>query len=127
MEKMNNKPQGKESVSPSRQSKRRAVVSYANLNPELMAAFKEKYPRGYADYMNEVFKVDKPDGTSFYAISLEVPDAIYLVKVDVKIDDYEDLERGLFGGGSDDDGGDPDELPDDDSSSGFSEEEDSDD
>jgi hypothetical protein len=127
MEKMNNTPKGNESVSPSRQSKRRAVVSYANLNPELLAAFKEKYPRGYADYMSEVFKVDKPDGTFFYAISLEVPDAIYLVKVDVKIDDYEDLERGLFGGGSDDDSGDPDEFPEDDSGSGFSEEEESDD
>jgi len=40
--------------------------------------------------MGEIFKVDKPDGSFFYAISLEVPDAIYLVKVDVKIDDYEE-------------------------------------
>lgn len=127
MEKTSNASQGKGSVSPSHQSKKRAVVSYANLKPDLLAAFKEKYPKGYSDYMSEVFKVDKPDGTFFHAISLELPDAIYLVKVDVKIDDYEDVEKGLFGGGSDDDDGDPDEFPDDDSSSSFAEEQDGDD
>lgn len=126
MENINNKPKGGESVSPSRQSKRRAVVSYANLNPALMSAFKEKYPRGYADYMSEVFKVDKPDGSFFYAISLETDDAIYLVKVDVKIDDYEEMERGLFGGGADDDAADPDEFPDDDSGSSFADSEEED-
>ncbi|HON55185.1 MAG TPA: hypothetical protein PLG03_06520 [Bacteroidales bacterium] len=109
-------------------AKRRAVISYANMSPELMAAFKEKYPRGYTDYMGEIFKVDKPDGTFFYAISLEVPDAIYLVKIDVKIDDYEDAEQGLFGSGySEDEVAEPDEFPDDDASPAFSEEEDSDD
>ena len=118
----------KNNVSSERAAKRRVVVSYANLNPELLAAFKEKYPKGYADYMEEVFKVDKPDGTFFYAISLEVLDAIYLVKVDVKIDDYEDMEKGLFGGGSDDGEGDSDEFPEDEGGGGsFSEEEDSDD
>ncbi|MDP3436212.1 MAG: hypothetical protein Q8S04_03130 [Bacteroidales bacterium] len=127
MEKMSNKPKAKETTgSTDRSSKRRAVISYANLSHELMSAFKEKYPRGYADYMGEVFKVEKPDGSFFYAISLEVPDAIYLVKVDVKIDDYEDLERGLFGGGGDDESSDPDEFPEDDSASSFTEEDDSD-
>ena len=116
-------------MSPDRAAKRRAVVSYANLNPELLAAFKEKYPKGYADYMEEVFKVEKPDGSFFYAISLEVPDAIYLVKVDVKIDDYDDIEKGLFGGSSDDEesGGDSDEFPDDEGGGNFSEDDDSDD
>ncbi len=86
--------------------KKRAVVSYANMSPELAAAFKEKYPKGYADYMGDLFKVDKPDGSFFYAVSVEIPDAIYLVKIEVKIDDYEDVENGLFGGvDSDDDAG----------------------
>ena len=48
----------------SRPQKKRAVVSYANMSPELAAAFKEKYPKGYADYMGDLFKVDKPDGFS---------------------------------------------------------------
>ena len=127
MEKTSNAPNGKGSVSPAHQAKKRAVVSYANLKPDLLDAFKEKYPKGYSDYMSEVFKVDKPDGSFFYAISLETPDAIYLVKVDVKIDDYEDIERGLFGGSSDDDEGEPDEFPDDDSSASFAEDQDGDD
>ena len=110
----------------SSKNKKRSVISYANLSPELLAALKEKYPRGYADYMGDIIKVDKPDGSFFYAVSLEVPDAIYLVKVDVKIDDYEDAENGLFGGGGDIDADDPDDFPDDDTSSSFSEEEESD-
>lgn len=76
--------------------KKRAVVRYDNMSPELQAAFKEKYPRGYADYMGDIFKVDKPDGTFFYAVSVEIPDAVYLVKIDVNIDDYEKAESDLF-------------------------------
>ena len=33
----------------SKPQKKRAVVSYANMSAELAAAFKEKYPKGYAD------------------------------------------------------------------------------
>ncbi len=126
MEKKSNTTKDKtvSKVAPS-QSKRRSVVSYNNLSPELLAILKEKYPRGYADYMGEIFKVDKPDGSFFYAISLEVPDAVYLVKVDVKIDDYEEAADELFGGGSSDvDGADPDEFPEDDSAGSFAEESD---
>ena len=83
--------------SSSRSQKKRAVVSYANMSAELAAAFKEKYPKGYSDYMGDLFKVDKPDGSFFYAVSIEIPEAIYLVKIDVKIDDYEDAENDLFG------------------------------
>ena len=85
-----------------RLNKKRLVVSYANMSPELAAAFKEKYPRGYSDYMGDIFKVDKPNGTFFYAISLEIPEAIYLIKIDVKIDDYEDVEKDIFGDNSED-------------------------
>ena len=77
--------------------KRRAVVSYENMSDELAAAFAEKYPKGYSDYFPDLVKYDKPDGTSFYAVTIEIPDAIYLVKIEVKIDDYEDVENGLFG------------------------------
>lgn len=84
-------------------AKRRLVVSYANMSSELMAAFKEKYPKGYADYMADLIKVPKPDGSFFYAVSLEIPEALYLVKIDVRIDDYEDVEKGLFNDEDDDD------------------------
>lgn len=100
MEKNNNTQESaRTSRMAARQQKKRAVVSYANMSPELANAFKEKYPRGYADYMGDIFKVDKPDGSFFYAISLEIPEAIYLIKIDVKIDDYEDVENDIFGDG----------------------------
>ena len=107
-------------------NKRRAVVSYANLSPELLSVLKEKYPRGYADYMDEIMKISKPDGTFFHAIKIETQDAIYLVKVDVKIDDYIEVEKEIFGdnatsrGDDDDDDGFPDG---DDSTGAFAEEE----
>lgn len=85
---------GKSSAAP--RPRKRAVISYDNMSPELQAAFKEKYPRGYADYMGDLFKVDKPDGSSFYAVEVDIPDAVYLVKIDVDIDDYEKAEDDLF-------------------------------
>lgn len=95
-------------------SKRRAVCSYENMSEELAAAFAEKYPKGYSDYFPDLVKYDKPDGTNFYAVTVEIPDAIYLVKIKVKTDDAEDLERWLDGDDNDDtDGNDGDSLPDD--------------
>ncbi len=93
--------------------KRRAVVSYENMNDEVAAAFAEKYPKGYVDYFPDLVKYPKPDGTSFYAVTVEIPDAIYLVKIQVKTDDAEDLERWLDGGDDDADGADGESLPDD--------------
>lgn len=94
--------------------KKRAVVSFENMSDELSAAFTEKYPKGYSDYFPDLVKYDKPDGTSFYAVTIEIPDAIYLVKIQVKTDDAEDLERWLDGEDSDgDDANDADGLPDD--------------
>ena len=103
----------------SKSQKKRAVVSYANMSPELAAAFKEKYQKGYAEYMGDLFKADKPDGSFFYAVSVEIPDAIYLVKIEVKIDDYEDVENGLFGDvdGDDEGAGEGSTFPDDGSNS----------
>ena len=77
--------------------KRRAVCSYENMSDELAAAFAEKYPKGYSDYFPDLVKYDKPDGTNFYAVTVEIPDAIYLVKIKVKTDDAEDIERWLEG------------------------------
>ena len=99
--------------------KKRAVVSYENMSKELAAAFAEKYPKGFSDYFPDLVKYDKPDGTSFYAVTLEIPDAIYLVKIKVQTDDAEDIERWLDGDDDDDEGGagssgDRDDLPDND-------------
>ncbi len=106
---------------------KRAVVSYENMSAELQAAFKEKYPKGYADYMGDIFKVDKPDGSSFYAVSVEMPGAIYLVKISVRVDDYEDVEKDLFNDdlGDDDAAGDGTFPEDGTESSAFSDDDDS--
>lgn len=77
-------------------AKKRVVISYDNMSADLLAAFKAKYPKGYADYMGDIFKVEKPDGSFFYAVSLDIPNATYLVKVDVNIDNYEEAENDLF-------------------------------
>ena len=80
-------------------NRKRHVVSYEKMaqNPELAAAFAEKYPRGFNEYLADLVKYPKPDGTSFYAVTVEIPDAVYLVKINVKTDDVEDLERWLEG------------------------------
>ena len=95
-------------------TKRRAVVSFENMSDEVAAAFSENYPKGYSEYFQDLVKYDKPDGTSFYAVTVEIPDAIYLVKIKVKTDDAEDIERWLDGeDGDDSEGNDGDSLPDD--------------
>ena len=95
-------------------AKRRAVVSYENMSDEVAAAFAEKYPKGYSDYFPDLVSYPKPDGTSFYAVTVEIPDAIYLVKIHVKTDDAEDLERWLDGEDvEDNDSNEGDSLPDD--------------
>ena len=65
-------------------SKKRVVVSYKNLSPELHEEIKKQYPNGYTESM---LRVDKGPGDFFYAIMLETDEVSYLVKVDVKVDD----------------------------------------
>lgn len=78
-------------------TKKRVAISYTNLTPELLDAFKQQYPLGYTDKM---IRIDKPNGDFFYAVVLDTPDTTYLVKVNVKIDSnpQEDLEKDLYEG-----------------------------
>lgn len=78
-------------------NKIRHIVSYENMSRELAEVFAEKYPKGFSDYLPDLVRYTKPDGTPFYAVMLEVPDAIYLIKIKVKIDDADDIERWLEG------------------------------
>ena len=104
-------------------NKKRHIVSYENMSPELAAAFAEKYPKGFSDYLPDLTKYTKPDGTPFYAVMVEIPDAIYLVKIKGQIDNPDDIERWLEGeeeaeaesvaGTSAAPGADDDPLPDD--------------
>ena len=78
-------------------NRKRHIVSYENMSPELAAAFAAKYPKGFSDYLPDLNKYTKPDGTPFYAVLIEIPDAIYLVKIKVQIDNPDDIERWLEG------------------------------
>ncbi len=103
--------------------KKRHVVSYENMSPELAEAFAVKYPKGSQDCLADAVKYTKPDGTPFYAVTIELPDAVYLVKIKVKTDDMDDIERWLdgeedagnegVGGASGDGDSDGETLPDD--------------
>ena len=64
-------------------NKKRHIISYENMPRELAEAFAEKYPKGFTDYLPDLLKYDNPDGTSFYAVTVEIPSAIYLVKIKV--------------------------------------------
>lgn len=83
-------------------TKKRLVISYKNCSEEILEAIRQQYPKGYNDAL---IKIDKPNGDSFYAITVETEEAHFLVKVDVKIDTIspEDLEKELNGGGLDTD------------------------
>lgn len=96
-------------------TKKRRVVSYENMDDMLRAAFDEKYPKGLADYLPDANRYDKPDGTVFYAVTIETEDTIALVKVDVSVDAAEDIENWLNSDGDDtsSDSEDSDNLPDD--------------
>ena len=73
------------------------MVSFENMSEELAAVFNEKYPKGFSDYLPDRVKYTKPDGTPFNAVTIETPDSIYLVKIKLKTDDAEALERWLEG------------------------------
>lgn len=97
------------------EAKKRRVVSYENMDEVLRAAFEEKYPKGFNDYLQDLTKYEKPDGTPFYAVTIETDDAIALIKIQIKTDDAEDIERWLDAGDDDDedDGGSGEGIPDD--------------
>ncbi len=80
-------------MAPNRVIKKRLVTSFQKLTPEMQAQVKEKYPLGFNDAM---MRIDKPNGDFFYAVPLETEDIFYLVKIDVKIDDSEKMEKDLF-------------------------------
>lgn len=91
------------------------------MSAEVAAAFAEKYPRGFNDYLVDLVKYPKPDGSFFYAVTIEIPDGIYLVKLKVDTDDTEDLQNWLDGEddssaaaitGAPSDSGEGDSLPD---------------
>lgn len=72
--------------------KKRSIISYEKLSPELQAALRKQYPAGYAGHTQ---KIATPKET-FTVVPLDTKDAIYLVKVKFvekkakSVDDEED-------------------------------------
>ncbi len=71
-------------------AKKRLVVSFKNMTPELQEEVKAAYPLGYSDYM---IRIEKPNGDFFFAVPFETEEISYLVKIDVKIDDMSGEEE----------------------------------
>jgi hypothetical protein len=82
-------------------ARRRLVVNYNQLAPELIELLNEKYPLGWRDY---ILKVEKGNGEFFHAIMLDTADVSYLIKVEVKVDSEitDEVEKDLFGLAHDD-------------------------
>jgi len=76
------------------------VVSYQNLTPDLLEALQKKYPDGY---QNHVMKVQTNGDNHFFAVTLDVAEFSYLIKVPVKIDAHpEEIDEKDYSGGEDD-------------------------
>jgi len=77
------------------EQKKRVIIHINNVTQEVLEAIQQKYPEGYQD---RIFKVTKPNGDFFHAITVDTADASYLIKVDVKIDTATDekIEEQLF-------------------------------
>lgn len=64
-------------------NKLRAIISFNKLTKSQLLLFSQAYPEGYASHIQ---KINKPSGDIIYVVPLETEDAIYMVKVDVKVD-----------------------------------------
>ncbi len=77
------------------EQKKKVIIHYNNITPDVLEAINKKYPDGFHDH---IFKVTKPNGDFFHAITVDTKDASYLVKIDVKIDNVSDekIDEQLF-------------------------------
>jgi hypothetical protein len=75
--------------------KKKVIIHISNIPCEVLDALREKYPDGY---MHHVFKVTKPSGDFFHAVTVDTEDSSYLIKVDVKIDNITEdkLDDAIF-------------------------------
>jgi hypothetical protein len=74
-------------------NRKKLIINYANVSPELMEAIRKKYPLGW---INHTIKVPQAGGAFFFAITLDTDEASYLIKVPVKIDTKSDKDEDFF-------------------------------
>ncbi len=70
--------------------KNRVIKNIDKISDEVREAIREKYPDGWH---NQVIRINKGDNTFFHAITVETEDTSYMIKVNVKVDSIEELEK----------------------------------
>jgi hypothetical protein len=65
------------------QGKKRIIVDYKKISPEVNQALEETFPHGYED--SDIVKFVNLKGETVSALSVETDDAIYLVKMHVEM------------------------------------------
>jgi len=65
-------------------NKKRVIVDYRNITPEILDLFTDRYPYGYDD--EDVVKFKNAKGEMVRAVPFETKDTKYLVKVSVEMD-----------------------------------------
>ena len=71
-------------------TKKRIITSIEKVSREVRDLISEAYPMGW---VNNVWRINKPNGEFFHAITLETDEVAYLIKVAVKVDSKADLEK----------------------------------
>jgi hypothetical protein len=70
--------------------RKKLIINYQNVSPELMEAIRKKYPLGW---VNHTIKVRSGNDAFFFAITVDTDDTSYLIKVPVKIDNKSEKEE----------------------------------
>jgi hypothetical protein len=70
--------------------KKRIIKNIDNITDEIKEAIRKKYPDGWA---NHVLRINKGNNQFFHAINVDTEDASYMIKVNVKVDSIEELEK----------------------------------
>jgi hypothetical protein len=81
--------------------KKRVIKNIDTISDEVREAIRAKYPDGWG---NHVQRVNKGNNEFFHAITVDTADTSYMIRVNVKVDSVEELEKleSQDSGGSDD-------------------------
>lgn len=86
-------------MNPKKDNRKRVIVDFKKLTPEILALLVEKYPDGYDD--DQVISFKNANNEIVEAVEVSTEDTKYLVKVSTKLqvtmenydeDDYEDFD-----------------------------------
>jgi hypothetical protein len=84
--------------------KKKVIKNIDNISDEVKEAIRTKYPDGWG---NHVQRVNKGNNEFFHVITVDTADTSYMIRVNVKVDSVEELEKlenqDSNDGGADDD------------------------